>query len=221
MADLNVCEFGHPWHRSIRRNGWQIWEWRHYQGLAGYCPAQDDVSKSIDLNGDWEREETAVALSVVRPGDLVVDFGSHIGWYTTHAARAGATVLAYDSDPENMRLLERNARPRGHEAPRVVSHLGWLVDAPALDALPIRLVKADVEGAEDQALRIIRRSLDAGLVDYLLIECSPEFADYYPALIDDLTARGYTAEIVGKGGSEPVTGATLGPVQRNVWFSRA
>lgn len=191
-----------------------IFDWEQYQGLKGYCSGQDDVSRTIDLYGYWEAEETAKAMSVVRPGDLVYDFGAHIGWYARQAARLGASVYAYEADPENVRLLRRNCD-------RFLVKIGWLADqAPVTTLFPVRLVKMDVEGAEDEAIRIIRPLLAAELVDNLLVECSPEFADYYPLLIDTLIGYGFSATAVGKEGERPLTGATLGPVQQNVWFER-
>lgn len=213
-SPLNQCEFGHGRHATKRAAGMTIFDWEAYQGLEGYCTGQDDVSRTIDLYGYWEAEETAKAMSVVEAGDLVFDFGAHIGWYSRQAVQRGASVYAYEADPENVRLLRLNCEP-------LFVRVGWLADMPTVSNLfPVRLVKIDVEGAEDEAVRIVRPLLAAGLVDSLLVECSPELAGYYPALVDTLIGYGYTATVVDKTGEWPITGATLGPVQRNVWFAR-
>lgn len=213
-SPYNTCQFGHARHKTKRVGGLVIFDWEEYQGLAGYCSGQDQVSMTIDLTGSWEVEETAKAMSVVEAGDMVFDFGAHIGWYAHHAALLGAHVYAYEADWENVRLLRQNC-------PRLLVKVGWIEDMPPVTTLfPVRLVKIDVEGAEIEAVRIIRPLLDAGLVDSLLVECSPEFDSYYPELIDMLIGYGYTATVVGKAGERPVAGATLGPVQQNVWFTR-
>lgn len=213
-ADLNVCQFGHPTHETHLAGGMTVYDWSAYQGLAGYCSGQDDVSRTIDLYGFWEAEETAKVLSVVRPGDLVLDFGAHIGWYSRQCYLAGADVFAFEADPENVRLLRLNC-------PQVRVWEGWVKDHDRLSpSTQVRVVKADVEGAENDVLEVVSLLLDWRMVDFLLVECSPELDGYYPELVDGLIGRGYTATAVGKEGERPVTGATLGPVQANVWFER-
>jgi FkbM family methyltransferase len=47
----------------------------------------------------------------VRPGDIVVDVGAHIGIFTVRAAKAvgaGGMVIAIEPETNNLRLLERN-----------------------------------------------------------------------------------------------------------------
>jgi len=62
--------------------------------------------------GEWEPTETAFVKSIVRSGDLVVDAGANLGWYSVLASRLvapGGIVLAFEPDPTNAGLLALNA----------------------------------------------------------------------------------------------------------------
>ncbi len=61
-----------------------------------------------DLDLLVHHEPRSRAWFAVRPGEVVVDVGAHIGLYTLLAAKAGASVLAIEPDPENRALLEAN-----------------------------------------------------------------------------------------------------------------
>jgi len=204
---IDECEAGHKTHDTkvvdTVLGEFVIWDWEKYAGFAGYCTGQDDTSMTLDLYGVWEPYDWHRAQRYVgnREG-WALDFGSHIGWYAIMFALAGIDVLAVDMVAENCELLETNALRHG-----VYTAIGvrqtWVED---MEPLPLRdtvLIKSDVEGSEDEAVS-----------PALVLECSPEFDSYYPTMIDNLLGLGYSADWQG----DPVTGATLGDTQKNVWF---
>lgn len=182
-----------------------IFDWTQYMGFDGYCTGQDDVSMSLELYGTWEPDDWDRARTLDLEPGWVLDFGSHIGWYTMPLARQGHHVLCVDADPENMRLLELNAR-NFRVSP--TTYLTW-VDRMSSVLMPdVRFIKSDVEGAENEVVarcwNVIRRDRPV-----LLLECSPEFASYYPTLMQSLIDEGYTASTL-PGDLE---------TQTNVWFT--
>jgi FkbM family methyltransferase len=73
-------------------------------------------SLSISLNGIYEPFETGLVQELVQPGDTVLDIGANIGYYTLILARlvgSGGRVFAFEPDPENFALLERNVEANG------------------------------------------------------------------------------------------------------------
>lgn len=229
-----------------------IWDPDRYPVDGGpYCPAHDAVSETIAMHRIWEPQETTLTLQVcsgAEPG-LLVDFGSQIGWFSLLALSAGARVLALDADEENLRILHDSiiangwyTNPTGFWSPGdrwELRNLRVSPDTPPFEARPIRLAKIDIEGAEDQAVRVLWPSIEAGLVDFLLIEISPVFADYYPDLVASLLDAGYDGYMLPPkmqpparldvfpddlepGRIDPATAreTVASWTQANVWFAR-
>src|SRR4051812_36357932 len=71
----------------------------------------------LSVNGVYEETEARLFEQSIRPGDVVVDVGGHIGYYTLLAARAvGATGHVYAFEPErgNFALLAENVAANGY-----------------------------------------------------------------------------------------------------------
>ncbi len=76
----------------------------------------DPLSREIRDHGLWEPFETSVFLSLLRPGDTVIDVGANVGYYTVLAARRvgpTGTVHAFEPDADNVRLLRENVALNG------------------------------------------------------------------------------------------------------------
>jgi FkbM family methyltransferase len=56
----------------------------------------------------FEPEECAALLPQIRPEDVVVDVGAHVGFYSLLASKRAARVLSIEADPKTFRYLERN-----------------------------------------------------------------------------------------------------------------
>lgn len=78
-----------------------------------------DARDSLFLGShDYEVYETKLVLGIVRPGDVAVDVGAMIGYYTLILARGvgpGGRVYAFEPDPDSFRLLEENVAMNGYE----------------------------------------------------------------------------------------------------------
>jgi FkbM family methyltransferase len=71
----------------------------------------DLIATQFDAYGGHTRNELAMVLSLLDPGDIVVDIGAHIGSFAVPIARhvgALGRVLAVEPDPGNVELLYRN-----------------------------------------------------------------------------------------------------------------
>ncbi len=86
-----------------------------HQGHTVFLDPTDAMRLSIV--GD-NPEALKFLLRVVRVGDVVVDVGAHIGYYTICLARAVGSdghVFAFEPDPDNVRLLRKNVRANGYQ----------------------------------------------------------------------------------------------------------
>jgi len=76
-----------------------------------YLSPFDTVSLLPYLLGIYEREELAIAGRLVNPGDFVLDIGANIGYWSLSLSEmvgSEGRVLAFEPDPDNFALLERN-----------------------------------------------------------------------------------------------------------------
>ncbi|OGV96815.1 hypothetical protein A2W24_03185 [Microgenomates group bacterium RBG_16_45_19] len=108
--------------------------------------------KPMDL---WEIKEVAIdrqyeAVKSLKGGEVVIDIGAGIGDFALTAARAGATVLAFDKDNNRVNRLKKNIKTNQLTGIKV-----WVQEVKSLDELMtshrIRrcdFLKVDCEGAE-------------------------------------------------------------------------
>lgn len=173
-----------------------VFEWMMYEEGEGYCPGHDAVSQTIAEEGIWEPAETSLVLDICQsapPDSLILDIGAQIGWYSLLAASQGVNSIAFDADDDPLYLLASSAALNNWDS-RITRET--LRVGPGTEQMkwsgPIRLAKIDVEGAEDQAIRMLWPLIKSEAIDYILIEISPVFADYYGDLMVDLTLNGYS-----------------------------
>jgi FkbM family methyltransferase len=71
----------------------------------------------LSINGVYEETEARLFERSIRPGDIVLDIGAHIGYYTLLAARAAGAdgrVFAFEPERQNYGLLTRNVANNGY-----------------------------------------------------------------------------------------------------------
>jgi len=79
-------------------------------------PEDTVVTTNIIENGLWELNETHWTTKLVRPGDTYVDVGANVGYYTvlaSHLVGPKGKVFAFEPDPVNFAILEKNVRING------------------------------------------------------------------------------------------------------------
>jgi FkbM family methyltransferase len=79
------------------------------EGHKMHLDSKDSLSLSI--NGGYEEFETALVKKLVKEGDMVLDIGANIGYYTLLMASIVGTkgkVYAFEPDPANYELLRKN-----------------------------------------------------------------------------------------------------------------
>jgi methyltransferase, FkbM family len=71
------------------------------------------ISKAIQTDKVWEPFETELLVKTCEVGDIVMDIGANIGWYSLIAAiKTGAKgkVFSFEPDHDNYNLLVKNIR---------------------------------------------------------------------------------------------------------------
>lgn len=98
------------------------------------APAQSDSSGVIDVYGsllrldpedslflgshDYEPYASKLVMGLLRPGDVAVDVGAMIGYYTVILAKhvgPDGRVFAFEPDPDNFALLGSNVAMNGYD----------------------------------------------------------------------------------------------------------
>ncbi len=95
------------------------------EGLVAFDVRDQGVGWPIAFAGEWEREESNQLRRLVQSGDVVIDVGANVGWYTLlFSALVGdaGVVLAFEPDRRNFELLsetvrlnQRGSRVRAHQ----------------------------------------------------------------------------------------------------------
>lgn len=71
------------------------------------------ISKQIIDHGIWEPYETSLVVRYLKKGDVFLDIGANIGYYTIIAGvivGAQGKVLAFEPDSHNFNMLKENVR---------------------------------------------------------------------------------------------------------------
>jgi FkbM family methyltransferase len=75
--------------------------------------SQDLVGRVVAVSGEWEPHVTSAFRVLLSPGDVCVDVGAHVGYYTLLASKlVGPTghVYAFEPVPTCLRALHGNVR---------------------------------------------------------------------------------------------------------------
>jgi FkbM family methyltransferase len=140
--------------------------------LQLYVHGEQDrfVSRRIRAEGIWEPFETSLVLRLLRPGDVFVDVGANVGYFSVLAASvvgAQGAVFAFEPDPDNYRLLRANAElnDQGHRITAVEAALSDAAGAGRLFLSAGNLGDHQVYAGDEQRSSVPIALLDGG--DYL------------------------------------------------------
>jgi len=78
----------------------------------------DDLFKIISLKGVWEEAETQFVKETIKEGEIVLDVGAHIGYYTllfSKLVSSKGKVFAFEPSPKNFSLLKKNVEINGYQ----------------------------------------------------------------------------------------------------------
>ncbi|MCC4321666.1 FkbM family methyltransferase [Streptomyces malaysiensis] len=103
---LNAALRDRPLHRLARTRF----------GATFAVDTQDLIQRYLYLFGVWEPHMTRWLQHRLKPGDVFVDVGANIGYYSVLASRlvgGSGKVVAVEASPTFLRLLQRHARRNG------------------------------------------------------------------------------------------------------------
>lgn len=166
-----------------------VFDAARYRDTAGYCPGDDEVSRSIVEHGVWEMFETAL-VAALEPFH-VVDVGAHIGWFS----RLAPSVDAVEVDEANVALLAVNA-------PHARVTVGAVPGAAFVPSAPVDVLKVDIEADSAAAIGWASPWLDR--VAHIVWECSPGAFDApWAAAVDVLHRAGFSLYDIPDKGADP------------------
>ncbi len=184
-------------------------------GFDLFADPGDYLSVLLIRDGVFEAPETDLVTRIVRPGDICIDAGCHLGYYScllTQLVGDKGRVYSFDANPQACQSTRRNLALNGLNSAEVIqaaladrngkvpfyistddqtglSSLGPIPTCKETISVPClrledflkdrrreraRLLKLDVEGAEEMVLRGLGRFLAAHAIDLILVECFDE-----------------------------------------------
>jgi len=96
----------------------KIPEFIHVMGHKMYLAQNRYVSKQLVRHGIHEKNETNLVKSKIKEGEIVVDIGANIGYYTLIFAKLVGTsgkVFAFEPEPHNFHLLQKNLKANSYQ----------------------------------------------------------------------------------------------------------
>ena len=117
-STVALCVFALNWNGALYRAiAFRLTGFVMVDGLRVYVNGQDTVlTPTLLMEGSWERPLTEAMLDNIRDGDVVIDVGANVGYYTLLAARKVGPrghVIAFEPDPTSFAILKRNAEANG------------------------------------------------------------------------------------------------------------
>lgn len=171
-------------------------------------PDDRTVSPALWTWGLWEPNETRWFVRSLRPGDVVVDVGANIGYYTLLGARLvgeSGRVYAFEPDPASFEILARNVQ--GEERPAIAVEAVALDDYFADHPDGVDFVKVEAQGAEGVILDGMRGLIERSDELVMAFEYSPRalagMRYHAPQLLRVFRKSGFTLFDLGSGGEPP------------------
>jgi len=112
------------------RDAWQAPRLRTRFGVRFECDLRDKPTREIYYSG-FELKDCRVVKRLVKPGNVVIDAGANVGYYSLLIAkwmRGEGAVHAFEPFPETARRFERNLKLNPHLQPIVRLHRSALSD---------------------------------------------------------------------------------------------
>jgi len=98
---------------------------RERENSIFYCPARTDAI--FHIMPYYEKRIWEFMKSVVRPGDVVIDVGAHVGTYTipiAHRVGASGTVISVEPSPISQ-ILYKNVKMNGLKNCVIIKKAAW------------------------------------------------------------------------------------------------
>ncbi len=73
-------------------------------------PTQRYIHQLLQAGECYEQESTFAIVRALRPDDVFFDVGANCGWFSAVALTCGASVVAFEPDPDNCKILRENAK---------------------------------------------------------------------------------------------------------------
>lgn len=80
-------------------------------------PLDETVSANLIAHGCWEEWVHRVVKNLIRPGDVTVEVGANLGYYTIQMARSAGTtgkVISFEANPRMVDYLNRSIMLNGY-----------------------------------------------------------------------------------------------------------
>lgn len=158
----------------LRLWAWQVWRRavrrpvviRCAEGSLLLAPSWSRATSMIAGTGLTERDDALFVLDLLRPGDLFVDVGANVGFYTMIAGRRGARVEAFEPTPEACAACERGIELNDIRALATVHRLACGAEPGMARFTTGHDISNHLAGSDEPGIDVDVSTLDAELAEH-------------------------------------------------------
>ena len=83
---------------------------RKWKDLTFHLPRKNDSYTFKEILGELDQYRLELILPLLRPDDIVIDLGAHIGLFSLAVAKQVGQVIALEPEEENCEIFEKNIK---------------------------------------------------------------------------------------------------------------
>lgn len=161
---------------------------------------KDLISKFILRDQCWKPYQTELMREILKPEDIFIDIGCHIGYFSVLGSISGCNVTSIDKNLNYIQFLNRTIKQNEFENIEVKT---MTIDdkTKKTDIIRttqnIKLLKISIQGEEVSCINCFLDDFSKRKIENVILEVTPKYSNQYAKTILRLVTFGYKVYDIG------------------------